>query len=90
MFTDNSVDSDPLRRRLRRISLGERIEEARAFIDLFYRENGLPDDQRQARKRAVVRALRREGVYDHTLDELAYGARVAWRNNAKCIGRLVW
>jgi nitric-oxide synthase len=90
VFTDSSVESDPLRRRLRRISLGERIEEARAFIDLFYRENDLPDDQRQARKRAVVRALRRQGFYDHTLDELAYGARVAWRNNAKCIGRLVW
>lgn len=90
MFSDNSVESDPLRRRLRRISLSERIEEARAFIDLFYRENGLPDGQRAVRRREVVRSLRRHGFYDHTVDELAYGARVAWRNNARCIARIFW
>ena len=25
-----------------------------------------------------------------TTDELTYGARVAWRNSNKCIGRLFW
>lgn len=30
------------------------------------------------------------GTYRHTPDELAFGARVAWRNAARCIGRLYW
>ena len=36
------------------------------------------------------RALMRHGRYDHTPDELAFGAKVAWRNHAGCIGRLFW
>jgi len=30
------------------------------------------------------------GSYTHTVDELTYGTRVAWRNSARCIGRLYW
>jgi len=30
------------------------------------------------------------GTYRHTPDELTFGARVAWRNSARCIGRLYW
>ena len=30
------------------------------------------------------------GTYAHTSEELQYGARVAWRNSAKCIGRISW
>ena len=40
---------------------------------------------------AVVRAqIAATGTYVHTPDELAYGARVAWRNSSRCIGRLYW
>lgn len=30
------------------------------------------------------------GTYEHTFAELEYGARVAWRNSSRCIGRLYW
>lgn len=30
------------------------------------------------------------GHYDHTFEELEHGARMAWRNSNKCIGRLFW
>ncbi|WP_437624507.1 nitric oxide synthase oxygenase [Sorangium sp. So ce1151] len=30
------------------------------------------------------------GTYTHTTEELTHGARVAWRNSAKCIGRISW
>lgn len=30
------------------------------------------------------------GSYTHTVEELTFGARVAWRNSARCIGRLYW
>jgi nitric-oxide synthase, bacterial len=30
------------------------------------------------------------GTYVHTWEELEFGARLAWRNAARCIGRLYW
>ena len=30
------------------------------------------------------------GTYAHTTAELTFGARVAWRNSSRCIGRLYW
>ena len=30
------------------------------------------------------------GTYTHTFDELDYGAKLAWRNSNRCIGRLFW
>ena len=40
---------------------------------------------------AIVRAqIAATGSYVHTPEELAYGAKVAWRNSSRCIGRLYW
>ncbi|GGO91030.1 nitric oxide synthase oxygenase [Wenjunlia tyrosinilytica] len=44
----------------------------------------------QPRLREVERQIERSGTYEHTPDELAFGARVAWRNSNRCIGRLYW
>lgn len=82
--------SSPLARRLRAISNAERREEAYAFLDNFYREARLPEKALQARKAEVGRELRRRGTYVHTPEELAFGARLAWRNHGRCIGRLFW
>src|SRR5262249_22566273 len=30
------------------------------------------------------------GVYQHTALELAWGAKIAWRNSTRCTGRLHW
>lgn len=90
MTLDSSARSNPLRRRLRRLSRWERHVEAMAFVDQFHRENGLGDAERRARRREVAGDLRRHGHYEHTAEELAFGARVAWRNSARCIGRLLW
>jgi len=30
------------------------------------------------------------GTYNHTSEELEIGARLAWRNSSKCIGRIAW
>jgi nitric-oxide synthase len=30
------------------------------------------------------------GTYAHTPQELVYGARMAWRNSSRCIGRIYW
>lgn len=87
---DRKTTSDPLRRRLRRLSKGERAEEARAFVRRFHRELGRGDDSRRRRERSVLRDLRRHGWYEHTPEELAFGARLAWRHSSRCIGRLHW
>jgi nitric-oxide synthase len=90
MRLDSKSSSDPMRRRLRRLSASERREEATAFVRMFYRENNLSDAARRTRESEVCRNLRRNGYYEHTPEELAFGARVAWRNHSRCIGRLFW
>ncbi|MEM9257167.1 MAG: nitric oxide synthase oxygenase [Pseudomonadota bacterium] len=87
---DYVTATSPLARRLRRLSPGERQEEARAFIKLFFSETS--NDQRLMKHRLaeVSRALRKSNHYEHTAEELAFGARVAWRNHSRCIGRRFW
>lgn len=62
---------------------------AEEFLELFYAENPQPGSL-GARIAAVMREIDTTGTYWHTAEELAFGARVAWRNNARCIGRLYW
>jgi nitric-oxide synthase len=65
------------------------LAEAERFITLFHREDpalGAPVE----RLRSVERQIRLTGTYQHTLDELAFATRVAWRNSSRCIGRLYW
>ncbi|MBC9032931.1 nitric oxide synthase oxygenase [Sphingomonas sp. JC676] len=75
---------------MRRLSRGERREEALAFLADFARETGQIEAEAKARRRAVLASLRASNHYEHTAEELAFGARLAWRNHARCIGRLWW
>jgi nitric-oxide synthase len=62
---------------------------AKEFLELFHAEN--PHAGRIGpRIAAVMREIDLTGTYWHTAEELSFGARVAWRNNARCIGRLYW
>lgn len=65
------------------------LTEAEEFLHLCYSENpGLgPVSPRLAQVRTQVATT---GTYVHTGPELVYGARVAWRNASRCIGRLYW
>jgi nitric-oxide synthase, bacterial len=61
---------------------------AERFITLFHDEHRAgPSGQRL---RQVRREIEATGSYRHTANELAFGARVAWRNSSRCIGRLYW
>ncbi|RED54718.1 nitric oxide synthase oxygenase [Cohnella lupini] len=64
--------------------------EALDFIELFYRETGRPKEERDGRIAEVQALLSEFGTYEHTVEELTFGAKVAWRNNSRCIGRLFW
>ncbi|WP_455353983.1 nitric oxide synthase oxygenase [Streptomyces sp. SYSU K217416] len=65
------------------------IRAAEEFITLYHREE--PGAGDPARRLAAIRAeIAATGTYRHTPGELAHGARVAWRNSNRCIGRLYW
>jgi nitric-oxide synthase len=65
------------------------LDEAEEFIRQYHAEQ--PDVGDVEQRVAWVRAeILTTGTYQHTTAELAYGARVAWRNSARCIGRLYW
>ena len=61
---------------------------AEQFITLYHSENQLGSPDRRLRR--VRREIEASGTYWHTPAELAFGARVAWRNSSRCIGRLYW
>jgi nitric-oxide synthase len=63
--------------------------EAADFLRTCYAENPRlgPVEPRLAIVRAQIAAT---GGYVHTTDELGYGAKMAWRNASRCIGRLYW
>ncbi|NBK47582.1 nitric oxide synthase [Staphylococcus delphini] len=66
------------------------LKEAQAFIKQMYDELNLPTTERDARLAEIEQAIQTTGTYRHTIDELTYGARVAWRHSNRCIGRLFW
>ncbi|WP_229689616.1 nitric oxide synthase oxygenase [Microbispora bryophytorum] len=70
---------------------GEEIDrrEAENFIRLHHAENPVAGPV-ERRLREVFAEIDRTGTYTHTTGELTFGARVAWRNSNKCIGRLYW
>jgi nitric-oxide synthase len=62
---------------------------AQDFLELFHAEN--PQAGAAGPRIAdVMREIDMTGTYWHTREELEFGARAAWRNNARCIGRLYW
>lgn len=69
-----------------RLPLPEAAEE---FIRSAYAELGI-SDQFESRMVEVIRQISETGTYVHTRAELEHGARVAWRNSNRCIGRLYW
>jgi nitric-oxide synthase len=65
------------------------LAEAQAYLQLFCRECN-SEDTFSKRYTEIRSAIKQSGSYRHTFEELEHGARVAWRNSARCIGRLQW
>ena len=76
----NSFDLQPI---------SEVALEAEAYLKQCYIERGLPEVF-LPRWQEVEEEIVKTGTYEHTLDELSYGARLAWRNNSRCVGRYFW
>jgi nitric-oxide synthase, bacterial len=69
-------------------AIGALMKRSEQFIVQFYEENQLGNLDRRIRQ--VRREISASGTYWQTPEELAFGARVAWRNSSRCIGRLYW
>ncbi len=65
------------------------MDAAAEFIRLHRRECPAAGEV-GLRLREIRRQIELTGTYRHTSDELIFGARVAWRNSSRCIGRLYW
>lgn len=64
--------------------------EAEALIRQLADEQRLARDEAEARAREVRRDISATGAYTHTERELTEGARIAWRNNVRCVGKFYW
>lgn len=71
-------------------SLSTLLLEAIDYLRLLYQEQSLPASQYQERLQEIYREYRRSHTYWQTEEELVYGAKVAWRNSTRCIGRIFW
>ena len=64
--------------------------EAHEYLCLLEREGILSAEGQAARMGEIEDSVARSGSYWQTSAELEHGAKVAWRNSARCIGRLYW
>ena len=68
---------------------GEKIssstQEALDFLEACCAEKQWSEEKFHSRQAAVL-----AGGWTLSFEELEHGARMAWRNNARCIGRLFW
>lgn len=67
-------------------TLESKMQEAVDFLYRYKVENDLPHEWLAGR----LGEVEQKGEYMPTTEELTFGARVAWRNSNKCIGRLFW
>lgn len=67
------------------------LKKAMKFITQFYQDDIEGNEESlQQRLKEIQQQIASTGTYIHTEKELNYGAKIAWRNSNKCIGRLFW
>lgn len=66
------------------------FEEAKIWISTCYGELGKSEKEKTLRLQEIRDEIVATGSYTLTKEEIEHGARVAWRNSNRCIGRLFW
>nr|KAG5713275.1 hypothetical protein BaRGS_007802 [Batillaria attramentaria] len=65
--------------------------QAKDFVEQYYSSiKRLNTPAHLKRWQEVLTSIERNGSYDLTTAELIYGAKTAWRNAPRCIGRIQW
>ena len=89
--TNMELTQQQTRERLNEVEeLPSLLLEATDYLRLFYQEQSLPKTELRQRLDDIHQEYGRSQTYWQTTEELAYGAKVAWRNSPNCIGRLHW
>lgn len=65
------------------------IDKAESFIRECYQELDQANNI-DARLKEIKKEIELTRSYTHTYEELAHGAKMAWRNSNRCIGRFFW
>ncbi|KAI2664471.1 Nitric oxide synthase, inducible [Labeo rohita] len=67
------------------------LTQAVDFVDQYYNSLKIPNPtEHKARIDRVTLEITLTGSYTLTTDELTFGAKQAWRNAPRCIGRIQW
>ncbi|XP_062705352.1 nitric oxide synthase isoform X1 [Aedes albopictus] len=67
------------------------LQHAKEFLDQYYSSiRRLKSPAHEARWQQVQKEVDSTGSYQLTETELIYGAKLAWRNSSRCIGRIQW
>jgi len=70
------------------LSATDLFDQASTFIRQFFEENKL--EGKDSRIDQISTEILQKGIYHLTEEELIFGAKLAWRNSNRCIGRLFW
>jgi nitric-oxide synthase len=66
------------------------LAEAHGWLEMFFAETRPRWGDFETRWAEIKDEVARTGSYTHTFAELEWGARVAWRQSVRCIGRARW
>ena len=66
--------------------------QAEAFVSSMQQFEDRPSnsDKWTQRLNSIKQSIEETGTYTHTSEELSFGAKLAWRNSNRCIGRHFW
>nr|XP_018899118.1 PREDICTED: nitric oxide synthase, salivary gland isoform X3 [Bemisia tabaci] len=69
----------------------EVLRHAEDFLEQYYQSKRRSNSAvHMARWQQVQQEVAKSGTYQLTETELVFGAKLAWRNSARCIGRIQW
>lgn len=66
------------------------ISEAAEYLKIFCSEQNIPTKTFEKRLAQICSEVEQTGTYWQTFEEITYGAKLAWRNSTRCIGRTFW
>ncbi|CAL4076770.1 unnamed protein product, partial [Meganyctiphanes norvegica] len=67
------------------------LKGAKEFLDAYYMfDKRFNSEEHKSRWETISSAIEERGIYELTEKELVFGAKLAWRNAPRCIGRIQW
>lgn len=60
------------------------------FICLVESDFRVRSEEHSARLDEVLQSIDETGTYELTVEELEFGAKIAWRNAPRCLNRIIW